>query len=683
MLICAAVALIVNFSKVTFDQKVTLDIPGWTVKKALETLSAKTGLKFVATDNTGNDIVIVHVKDVPIKDLMTHLADVEYGEWFKNKSEYDLQTDPKKYQAWVESCRATMAKEVTESIEKLTKRNLPVFNAEALAVQLKEDISHPKNRFGPPGQAIDHSQAVMNALQTDSDAFPISRALLQVISKLPIDKLSALAPAQRIVFSNHPTRLQYSLPESCNPIFEQLQKDQDAFIATSASLNLNDSGIPFSILPPPVDPIDTTGTFNVSIVNDFGLDLDAIAYSFDSHGMETGSTNIRLGFDPNNFTSKPISNSEAIAVPEKAAQFSRAVFAGMYGNVAPTQLTPEFLSMILHPEVYDPDSIIAEPCMVALSESKSLNVISNAGFLGMILSNPSIKTFSLASLEEQPAKSVLKMQASNGWVEISDSSPLIKSVFSLDAVSFGELLRNGIENKVVNPIAFAKYAALNSSESYNSPYLGAYLDALCGNKNNPFLNLQKPDWLLLQLIGSLDPNQISAGKTQLGLFTNQLTEKQLEYISQIVFSSFNSASNRTFTIVNGKFPSNGILDEPTYGFVNGIPPTTKIHISEPNEESLSIPYVGVNAAPGMVSSMPPQNFAYVLKSGSSNYNLTSILYSQIRYLNISIEFPGNLASYDVQKQWKENETDVKVKDWHDLPPKFVKVIQDALNKNPQ
>ena len=39
----------------SFDQTITLDAPGWTVKKTLETLSQKTGLKFVATDAIGND----------------------------------------------------------------------------------------------------------------------------------------------------------------------------------------------------------------------------------------------------------------------------------------------------------------------------------------------------------------------------------------------------------------------------------------------------------------------------------------------------------------------------------------------------------------------------------------------------------------------------------------------------
>jgi len=667
------------------DQKVTLDVPGWTVKKTLETLSQKTGLKFVASDEIGNDHVIVHVKDVTVADFMKHLADVEYGEWFKNRDQYDFQIDSAKYKAWIVKSNLKVATRLRSGINARSKSSPLLFNAEALAVQLKHDIEHPDPRISLPGQKLDHLTAETFALRKNSMALPITRAMLEILPKLPVDEIAETNFGERIVFSNHPTSLQYGLPESCKPIFEKLQKDQDAFVAVCSSLDLEDPGFApgFDVVPPD-KPIDDSGYFNLSIVNNDTI-FDVEACAFDSKGDLVGKTSMQIdGYEDDPSPKISPANIE-IAIPESAQVYAKIMRGTMFGlqpNLSKL-ITPEIHRVLLHPELYYPASLVGDPCLASLAKTESLNVICSAETIGLLLlDSQNAKTFNASIFDISSDKTWFKTVRSEGWLEISDDSPLLKSILRINCDSFGNLLRNGIIDGVVDPAAFAKYAAESSSDSYSNFIPSNYLLALCGpNGSYEFQKMTQLEWLQLQLVGSLDPRQLSEALSSKGLPTGELSKQQMGFVSESVFNGFSLrppiAQNQ-----QGEILAKAILGEPTVAFVNGIPPSAHIQVSDNPKDILLVPFDN-GSTDSSLAELSPKDFAKLLRSPQAKFNLNSVTYEREQFLQYSLTFPPAFEAFNQSKEWMEPSGKVQVKDWHNLPTSVVKQIQDVLDNPPQ
>jgi len=78
-----------------------------------------------------------------------------------------------------------------------------------------------------------------------------------------------------------------------------------------------------------------------------------------------------------------------------------------------------------------------------------------------------------------------------------------------------------------------------------------------------------------------------------------------------------------------------------------------------------------------------QTLASILGSKNTTFDLTSIGMNQEKVLQYSVEFPGTLSIYNQSKSWLETRTELKVKDWHDLPASVVKQIQDLIDNSPK
>jgi|GEM_PF-1697995 len=669
-----------------FDQKVTIDIPGWTVKKTLETLSQKTGLKFVASDEIGNDHVIIHVKDVTVAEFMKHLANVEYGQWFKNRGQYDFQLDHKKYQAWADQCTADFAKKIRESIAKRVKKSPIGFQAEGLAVRLKDDMNRASN-----GRTLDQAQAALNALQKESDLLPIAYALTEILPNLPIDKIATLQRYQRIVFSNHPTAMQYALPDSCNPVLTELQKNQDAFLNVTSGLGLDSvSSLTIPNLTIPNKSIDSDYTFNIAFKGDFGLLFEVSMFVFDPKGNLVGRTYTTLGLNFGPAPTNKLDPTDEIPVPERAHQFETlfsnaptgittdsaggTIESGINGPKFQELITPEVRKELLNPEIYDPLSLVSYPLLAAYAKAENINIITSGDAIeDLINGDPKQTKFSLQSFKRPPESLFLKVLQSDNWIEISDATPGDEPLFHLDRSSLGELLRNGIEDGVVSPIAFAKFASLNPSDSFEDGIKVDYTSVL--STDSKVVTQEKISWLQMQLIGSLDPREISMAQSQ-GLRASELNPTQVALLTGAVFDSFKESNMFSSAPIGVS-----ILNEPTFAFADGIPPDARISVIEKPTETFSISFIpSVNS---QRQELPLKDLASIITSKPSIYDLSSIGLNEERVLTYSLEFPGVRGIYNESNSWVEKKIEQKVKDWHDLPASIVKQIQDAIDNSPK
>ncbi len=114
------------------NQPVTYDQPAQTVKQLLDALSRQTGVRLFAPNPIDSEIVLVIVREMPLKELMTHLAEVTDGEWFKQPDgSYRLVRSPKMVrerraqddeQILQELKRELERKEVKSMLEPLTEQ---------------------------------------------------------------------------------------------------------------------------------------------------------------------------------------------------------------------------------------------------------------------------------------------------------------------------------------------------------------------------------------------------------------------------------------------------------------------------------------------------------------------------------------------------------------------------------
>ena len=76
----------------SLDQKITFSSPATTTKALLDALSKKTGVELVVTGAAAEEIVVVHVKDAVLNDVLKRIAEVSTCEWKEDGAGYRLIT---------------------------------------------------------------------------------------------------------------------------------------------------------------------------------------------------------------------------------------------------------------------------------------------------------------------------------------------------------------------------------------------------------------------------------------------------------------------------------------------------------------------------------------------------------------------------------------------------------------
>src|SRR5438270_11488193 len=76
------------------SKKIDYTTSAVTMQRAFEDLSTKSGIHFYPQAQFENEIIILRLKDVPIKDAMKRIADTVGAEWIKKRDGYDLERSP-------------------------------------------------------------------------------------------------------------------------------------------------------------------------------------------------------------------------------------------------------------------------------------------------------------------------------------------------------------------------------------------------------------------------------------------------------------------------------------------------------------------------------------------------------------------------------------------------------------
>jgi hypothetical protein len=206
------------------QQRVSYDKPGQTLKSLLRDLSAQTNLKLYAAPPLDTEIVLVAVQDMPLKELMEHLAYVVDGEWIaESERQYRLARTPKVIKARTQQDREQALDDLREMlaseefrrlVEPLTREQV-IERIEQIREQLRkliEENSDERKFYYQLLKLLDKGWAPLS---------PDHRLLCRILQQIDLNALVDIPVGERRVFSNAPGRYLLPLRVNLTPLIEQ------------------------------------------------------------------------------------------------------------------------------------------------------------------------------------------------------------------------------------------------------------------------------------------------------------------------------------------------------------------------------------------------------------------------------------------------------------------------------
>ncbi|MBV6459607.1 MAG: hypothetical protein HONBIEJF_02757 [Fimbriimonadaceae bacterium] len=212
------------------SKAVTYRTPAVTLSKALEDLSAKTGMNLRPAANIADELILIRVKDAKASDVMKKVAEAIGAEWVMEGDVYRLARPSSLNEAERRAELAEKIKKLQAAVDKHTAdvRQTPNWTIEDAK---KAQQSNKKRGDGEFAVAIAQDDGSGGPARTFSfggpgEVSPASRAMARLVPLLNIADLASLEPGERIVYSTQPTRMQKSLPNKTFEIFQTLTKEQ-------------------------------------------------------------------------------------------------------------------------------------------------------------------------------------------------------------------------------------------------------------------------------------------------------------------------------------------------------------------------------------------------------------------------------------------------------------------------
>jgi hypothetical protein len=193
-LLAIAVLSPLAFGQAPEPQTVTFQEPAMRVPVLLEKLSKLTGQQLSASSEFANEVVIVHVKDVPLEKLLENIAQATSGTWRQSGEERILIASTSARRAERQAFEAEIRK-FSEAALKESQELFQKLSTEPLAV--------PPPPM--PGQEEDF-RGMMEPETAERRATGVARA--KVLYQLPLNAVVQAAMGNRVVLSTQPNPLQ-------------------------------------------------------------------------------------------------------------------------------------------------------------------------------------------------------------------------------------------------------------------------------------------------------------------------------------------------------------------------------------------------------------------------------------------------------------------------------------------
>ncbi len=658
---------LVSFPQITLPRQtpslITLDAPGWSIKMICAAISTQIGQKVEPHGSCVDDHLIVKVHNVPWPVFMKKLAWAEYGEWYKDGSTLILERDCNQVTAEIQKNIQEVAKRLDVQFKRDSAADATPFNADNLVKKIKYRAQElARKDTDTVSVAAKYQNGVLNALLEFCEQMPLGRFLRKVVEAFPVEVFAQIPPDVRVVFSNRPTSLEYPFPSSAEKQLSRLIANTRKFQRAAHAL-----GIPLSntlgatLAVKQVGELGPVETVLISIRSTSGIGFDAKVREFDSNGNLI-ATSAEAFYGAN-------------ALPSKNQSKSKDQFVKLGKNVVrnyrslelfhPEPPTANFKKVLRHPSKVDPLEVILGPIINATVPAK--DIIVRNDFIGLwvpdIITDEDKGVIPRKILTDGNLAATADINRSNRWIVIRPSIPSNSSEQAVSRFEFQNLIHSVTSDGLVDFMSAMKFVhSVGSSGIEGMGTTANYLSALTYGTNP--LAVSGLDWLIFDLVGSLDAGQFAQTNSEHGLNLAELRPQQMRIFKRILLYHFLPGY------------SNLNQGEPTVAFANLIPKAI-LRVSSKTEQMIS--YHDTQGGFTFNETSDPNQFAAQLPY-FKNEVISDLRLEPERTVTITISFPDSKKHpYTSEFVTRSHSTHIYAS-WKDFPHEVTEAIATRLQK---
>jgi hypothetical protein len=420
--------------QVTVDQKITLHTEIHTVPQVLLQLSEASGIQFVEADSVRSDVLLVQVRDVPLRDLMDRIAWTLNATWQQEGQQWKLTRTAAQAKAEWDEEYARRERDYAAGLSKLEEqvKNSPAFTeqeARAVAQRALAATDSAREHQGTP------------ALRSIGMDTPAGRLLRRLMLSVPVRDLARME--ETLTFTRDSPIVQRALKQ-----FEEEQRVWARIAPTLLPDNFAQlmlSGIDLMDLPEQIRSITLSVSGEPGDMLHFMLEIAKGPHE------EVRRVITELRRNPPPLPEIPAEESKTPIPLSPAAE----AFATRFIERSPEK----YQAYLLEAERRDPLNLGVSDVFTALSKTRQLNVVASPQDSTLNwLPNAVVQEKALEPLIPRLHRSG-EIREEEGWFLYRPRALAVSRLNRISRAAIGELSRE-IQRKGYVPIrAYALYLA--------------------------------------------------------------------------------------------------------------------------------------------------------------------------------------------------------------------------------
>gem|GEM_PF-4690615 len=364
-------------SDAKLDKTVTVRIDAASIPYMIQTLTTLSPIKLEASASLNNQVLLIDVSDVPIREVLTRVAEVADCEWTKTKDGLRIEPSPAKRAATKHKSVDRIAKVIAITLAKFSELAKAEYNAKGVAGEL-QDRARPREE----SDILLDAAFLVGPSKDHNGVSPAGRGLARAISVVDPAIIAALRFDERIVFSTDPSEMQRQLQIEPKSEEKSLHDDSKVF---SEATKLVRKANKVEDEEEPTEDVYTEDVARIDLVisrktENFGVESITANYLvFNKEGRNAIAQEANLWTDAETMSIMMSSQEKqkgTLAFEAKPnSQWQFDFFSNLNSGDKAIIDDARFKAIMHHPETREPLSLLVSDCLVAIARGKHSNII--------------------------------------------------------------------------------------------------------------------------------------------------------------------------------------------------------------------------------------------------------------------------------------------------------------------
>jgi len=599
------------------DRKISFSQDAARASVLLPALGRAAGVGLSATTRMGDEVLIVNVHDVTLRDLMAKIAQTTQGEWKPLGDGFELSR-PSSLQTQVERAELdARAKLIQAKLDFAAGRlaKLPEFTAaEAERMALEEQKANENLVKSFNEGSFESTIRVFGRSAGSGSGTPAERGILAILGTIGAGSLATLGDGQRVVFSSGPTRMQRPFPGRAHDLITRFVKDSLLYSAAKKRKE-PDEAAQIQIATAGGGEVGTGNPAlgigrSILTIQRQGTALRVSLIAADPNGASLASGEYTLSLDNASSDGANINNNgPKIPLSPLAAEFAAAVkpVAASTGSftvgsaimvmdsdsssirlsigdtgVKQIPISDALRTRLLNPEKNDPQSLTVTEGLNAVAASKKANLVadvSDDAIMPLTLALGAGKTVD-AFFKQSCPDAGITFEEKDGWLLAMSKTAVEARSRRLDRSAVGRALRGLDSQTCLRLNQLCAFALAQPKPAQGEDYDGTVMNLInAAGATDALGQLGQAD--VLRFFGSLSQAQqdgLLAGGT---LSLSNLPPTAMAYLSSEVFQSQMGPNRKMPQATGPNFIVPGLTQplaqERTEYLPNGVPAAGNVH----------------------------------------------------------------------------------------------------------